>query len=308
MPDTLNLEEYKKRPSAVPLIVVVSFLLIAALAAAVWYRLRPFPSFGLTFPLADTDAADRLIFLCYVCAFAAVWCVYFASRSKNRLLRVRTLRLLLYYTSLNWGTAEDRIKKRIADEPLLVNQNDVDDVQLAEIESYFKDKARTSLQTMGMLIAVAALELGQINLMQNWAGKAALNDAWHTWTLGTATLAAIASFVMFVVATDSLDSLFNRFRGTVDRHKLIDHFYRKTINLRYFGLVSLLLGAVMIVANRNPILGATCFGMIFFFGCPAWFPSVKKETDVGTGPVMTFTNLIRVSVIIGPFILRNLIV
>ena len=306
MSDRKGLDAYNKQPSAMPLIIAVTMLCVGLVATGVWYQVSPLSDFGLQFPLRSIDEADRLIFLFYFCGFIAVWVVYFGSRSSIQFLRVRTLRLLLHCTSLNWGTADERIKKRLADQPLLVGSGDIDDEQLTEIEVYFKDKARTSLQTLGMLIAVAALELGQINLMRHWAS--ASEDRWHACTLGIATLSAIASFIMFVVATDSLDSLFNRFRGTVERHKLVDHFYRNSINLRYFGLVFLLLGAVMIVANLHPILGAISFGLVFFFGCPTWFPDVSEHTDVGTGRLITLQNSGWMLVILLPTILRYIIV
>ena len=298
-----NLSTYNARPSALPNIIVFASLFIGIVTVLVWTDAPPFRDWDISFPFSSLASIDRFIFVCYLTAFASMWVVYFLSRSTLSLLRVRTLRLLLNHTSLNWGTAEERLRQRQSSNHLLTTSSEINDEQLGEIEGYFKDKSRTSLQTLGMLIAVATLELGQINLIRHWNSSTSGVDPWEEWTLGLATLAATGAFVMFVVATDSLDSLFNRFRGTMDRHKLIDHFYKKTINLRYFGLVLLLLGAVMIVAFHNPIFGATSLGFVFALGYSTWFPTLDPA-DLCSPARAT---ICRVAVVIAPFILRTLI-
>ena len=303
-----NLNDFQKLPQASRNVILLSVFVAVMLAIGAKYGVSPFPTLGIDGMNPSRAGWERFTFLCYLGSFAAMWIVYFSSRSKLWFLHVRTLRVLLDKTSLNWKSPKTRIINA-KEHPLELDTDDIDEDNLQEVEGYFQDKARSSLQSMGMLLAVATLELGQINLMQHWvsekiASNPAAEDAWDDWTLGAATLCAMSSFIMFVVSTDSLDSLFNRFQGIEDRHKLIDYFYRNSINPRYFGLVLLLLGATMIIAHRDPLLGATSIGLIFFFGYRVWFPTIVDEGDFGHGRILKISNVTKLLFFLVPLVMH----
>ena len=272
-----SLEHYRAIPSPMPVILMFAFIFMAILFAALQWCSSLFPQ-GL-FPLEPREKIGRIIFLAYSMIFAAIWVTYYSSKSERfSFLRRRSLRVLLSYTSENWRSIEQRVSLPTPCEPLLLKTNSMteDEANIGMIEDHFRDKARSAMQNLGMLMAIACLELAQISLISRSISNA---DGWSKLTLGCASLASISALIMFLIATDSLDTIFNRFQTPSERHKLIDHFYRKSINPRYYGLTLIILSATMLIGSREPVLGAMAFGIIFSVGYSHWFPFISLSEE-----------------------------
>ena len=279
-----GLDTYRRLRSPFPVVCIFSVAIGGLIVVAAAWNFRLLPNDMLTF---DThEKLDRLTFLLYSSIYAAIWLAYFFSKSeKLTFFRRRSLRMLLVCTSENWKEADEQI---LDDENLQGENPSLDfpfktlarnryEITAAKIEETFRDKARSATQNLGMLLAIACLELAQINLITKGLQ---VTDEWTKLTLGIATLASITAFVMFIVATDSLDTVFNQFRIPADRHRLVNHFYRSSINPKYYGLTLLILSAVMIIGNREPLLGASAFGIVFAVGYHHWFPRIDCEAPI----------------------------
>jgi hypothetical protein len=270
-----DLDKFKKLDSALP--SILAFAIPIAIISI--YFANRFFLIDTAWPIKTPLGADRLIFIAYLSLFASMWAVYFLSKIDLKVFRVRTLRRLLLWTSEHW-------------EPLLCDyliedgkesegeggKKEASD-RLKEIEDAFKTKSQSILQTISMLIAVATLELGQIVVVHHWdvddAGKVdVITRNWCSFTLAVGSLAAIFAMVSFLVAADSLDSIFHRYRLSTNRHELIRYFYVGAIDPRYFGLVGVLLAAIMVIAHVNPCLGAISIAIIICVGYSHWFPYV----------------------------------
>jgi hypothetical protein len=225
-----------------------------------------------------------------------MWVVYFCSRTDLEFVNVRTLRKLLRMTSKQW---------------LLGNPADPQ----PELERIFSDKARASITVLGILTAVAGLELVQVNsilLSGRWAS--ADMGLWRVLMVDGATLAAIAAIVLLLISADSLDSIFNRFAiGEADA-LLKSRFYTQSVTPRYRGLLMLMFGAAILVAFHEPQLASMAIAVIIVAGYRHWFPRVTFGAAAGESATQPRTretgrrvgNIIAsVALILAPMFLAN---
>jgi hypothetical protein len=259
-----SIDTYNNLPDVMPRLLLLSIPLVAG--ALYGAQLLSLFKIGPKDPRELT--AERAIYVVYLTVFIAMWGLYFLSRwaKEGSFFRVRTLRRLLLGTTEDWKVLIEGHLSRNADEVRL------DDAKLKEIEVNFRGKSGSSTQNLGMLITAAALELSQIGSASHLHTDV-LDTPWSRLTLGLGATAAITSLVCFIIAADSLDSLFNQFRSTKDRPMLLRYFYIQSVNPRYFGLMSLLVAASLIVADISPCIGAVSVAIIASTGYPHWFPS-----------------------------------
>lgn len=297
----MSIKNYEELRSPIWLIGFFTVIYAGVIGSLLAFEVEP-----LTREIFFSELRERIgqgVFLVYFAIFAAIWTTYFLSKSTWSLLQSRTLRLLLFNTSVNWGSIRDRLRNVDEDDLIIASNLSAEDEEIvATVETQFRDKARSATQNLGMLLAVACLELAQINLLSR---DTRTDDPWTKLTLGVATLSSITAFVLFILATDSLDSLFNKFKLSGDRHILVDHFYRASINPRYYGLSLLILSAVMIIGNREPRLGAVSFGIVFSAGYYHWFPRISSDLDAAgeSERVRVVVLAVRVLVILAPVVI-----
>jgi protein-S-isoprenylcysteine O-methyltransferase Ste14 len=291
----MSVETYNSLPGVMPRLLAPSLVL----AAAFLYLGYHFSLFEPAASETGHSRAERIMYTTYFAFFVAMWGMYFLSRWAPkgeevqgkwffRILRIRTLRRLLIETTENWGdlisgyVRDARAEAAAGGESPPSVKRISEEAELARFEQQFKDKSNSSLQNLGMLAGAAALELSQIASIHHWHIE---ETRWSLTTLGVGALASITALVCFIIAADSLDSLFNRFRNKEERHVLIRFFYLKSVNPRYFGLMSLLVGAVMLVADISPCLGSVSLAIICTVGYPHWFPSgVKPDVNQSLRP------------------------
>lgn len=268
---------------------------------------------GVDWPLAEVAARDRFVFLCYASAFVAVWLVYFASNKTihiggRKIVRTESLRNLLVRNAETWAEPKTSFEEN---GPYLGLSRPASSSTARRLTRYFRDKAKTSLQSLGMLIATAALELSQINYIWNAGGPPA-PGSWSSTLLGVATLCSIGSFAMLVVSIDALDSVFNEFRDNGPQHDLVRYFYQSTKNRRYLGLVLLLASAVLITGERSPTVGAMAIGVVLCIGYGHWFPRLRSQgahaaqPTPASGYALLFRRLLQIGFICLPIALHRL--
>lgn len=231
-------------------------------------------------PPGGIDWEQRL-FIYYVAAFNTFWFVYFMSRQGPQLFHVLTLRRLLRVTALQWNPGS-RYRQ-------------------TELGKSYQEKARSSTTATAMFAAVAGLELSQVNTLIQSA-----ETLWAKSMIGLAGLAALTALICFIIAVDALDVMFNKFESHKVGHKLYRHYYMSTINPRYFGLLSLLTGAVFLVAHASPALGAAAIGLIVAIGFRHWYPpaSVLEEAERGSTDVRTSRRLHELIGLTAPLVAR----
>jgi len=215
------------------------------------------------------EAVQQTVYVIAVCFYAAMWAVYFGSKPRvsnhKAIFNVQSLRKLLSLTSVNFSDQMSEADLKNAD----VNFGDA-----------VHKKASSSQTSLGMLIAVATLEL---NFISNGLGNLPPTDSylyrWQELTLSIAALGAILAIVAFIISVDSLDCLFNGFVDPLKSQKDLPYlFYRSTINWRYLGLISILFVASLVVAARNPLFGATSLTVIIGAGYHHWFPYFHEQS------------------------------
>lgn len=211
------------------------------------------------------DRYNRLMLIVYLSLYFAMWWVYFRSKkSEQHTLgvepdsrRVRTLRRLLGYTSVQWETGSNK------------NLND----QLIRV---YRAKGNAGMQVLAILIAVALLIFDRIGAI--WDAEAHLS-LWQHALLWLGMLTAAIAFVSFTLCVDAFDTMFNRFRSDRLRNDLIHYFNRFTINPRYIATASLLLSMILLLAYYSEMLAALTIAVIVVFGYRFWFPDIGGEMD-----------------------------
>lgn len=233
---------------------------------------------------------SRVLFVAYLGAFVGLWLVYFMSRMGPALFQVMTLRRLLRKTSAQW--------------------NETSELRKTELEKAFQEKARTTITATAMLVAASGVALTQVSQAyrdlqaQMLANPDLVPPLIHHWDVLLLSLAAMAAFiavVCFILSVDALDVLFNRFDSRAHAHRLRFYFYMSTINPRYFGLLSLLSAAILLIGHADPLLGCAAIGLMVTIGYRHWFPPqdilVRKVSANDPG-------FFKLAVTVGSFLLR----
>ena len=213
------------------------------------------------FGIASALGSSRALFVMYLGAFVGLWFVYFMSRMGPSPFQVMTLRRLLRKTSAQW--------------------NETSELRKTELEKAFQEKARTTITATAMLVAASGVALTQVSQAyrdlqaQMLANPDLVPPLIHHWDVLLLSLAAMAAFiavVCFILSVDALDLLFNRFDSRAHAHRLRFYFYMSTINPRYFGLLSLLSAAILLIGHADPLLGCAAIGLMVAIGYRHWFP------------------------------------
>jgi len=233
---------------------------------------------------------SRVLFVAYLGAFVGLWFVYFMSRMGPSLFQVMTLRRLLRKTSAQW--------------------NEASELRKTELEKAFQEKARTTITATAMLVAASGVALTQVSQAyrdlqaQIQANPNLVPPLIHHWDVLLLSLAAMAAFiavVCFILSVDALDVLFNRFDSRAHAHRLRFYFYMSTINPRYFGLLSLLSAAILLIGHADPLLGCAAIGLMVAIGYRHWFPPQDiLERKVATGD----PGFLKLALAVGGFLLR----
>jgi len=213
---------------------------------------------------------DRHVFLIYSCAFAAWWLVYFLTKKVNdsakeqSFKKVRTLRRLLGECSAQWAS------------PVGMKEEDIN-----SIEQYYREKAKSSMTTTSILIALSGLELQEVlDVLRPILKQTTENIIlWDASMLGLSALFALISFIGYIISADALDVVFNRFVDDDSRHRITSYYYKSTINPRYAAFVSLISSFVLLAAYYSPIVASVGIGLFFSIGYGHWFPQILPHDD-----------------------------
>lgn len=271
-PEPSRLDQYDTNNQSPHLLIALGTLVLLAL---VWGVLAFLEGSWLKI-LTSTDwvAAhstrwlyERHIFIIYSCAFVAWWVVYFGSRKPDvaardkPFKRVKSLRRLLGECSVQWRCAEQTEK--------LVD----------EIESGYREKAKSSMTTIAIMIAVSALELQEVSklLATLLEGQESVALTWQVMVLVLSLAFAMVAFIAYIVSADALDVIFNRFVDNDARHRITRYYYQRTINPRYAALISLIASFILLVAYYSPVAAAVAIGLFFVIGYAHWFPDFRTK-------------------------------
>ena len=212
--------------------------------------------------LTTQQWVDRLIFLVYLCFFAATWTVYFRSKKDIRRfdengqpVGIQSLRRLLGEVSEQWNP-----------DPKHKNEE--------QVKAAFRNKASSSMQVLAILTAVAVLILDIAGNV--WVSKAQIMEPWDAYSISFASLMALIAFVSFLVSIDALDTLFNRIENTVNKNVILRHFYQLTINPKYYGMVSMVLAVVFLLQVFSTVLASVAIAFILLIGYSLWFPQLSS--------------------------------
>jgi hypothetical protein len=204
---------------------------------------------------------ERHIFVLYACIFSAWWVVYFVSRKPApgvhdpAYKQVRSLRRLLGECSEQWSDL---------------------DARRSQSSTGFSDKAQSSMTTITILIAVAALELQEVSKLLAPLLESGFALTWPVVVLGLSLSLVMVSFIGYIVSADALDVIFNNFVDDDSRHRIRRYYYQGTINPRYAALISLIASFILLVAYYSPLAGSAAIGLFFVIGYAHWFPSFDE--------------------------------
>jgi hypothetical protein len=258
-------EAYEYLPVAWPTIFII--WPIAAIALGRFQSILPGET-AMRFQSEVVADGQKLLFLVYAVGFASMWLVYFMSKSENTLFKVRSLRRLLSLYSVHWNIAiaesraQETAKGDAESHPLLGQQ---------------EKKAASSMASIALLIASAAVVLGLINDTALQSSQTGTLPLWDSVMLGLAAATAIAAFYCFLVAADVLETVFNRFEPEAMHFKIIGNLYRYAINPKYFGLIFLMASVALFAAARQPAFGALALASATFIGYGHWFPRLNPR-------------------------------
>lgn len=213
---------------------------------------------------------ERHLFVIYACAFVAWWWVYLKSRKLDdepadaTRRHVRTLRRLLGECSVQWRSAE---------------KTEQSNQKLDEVESNFRNKAKSSMTSIAILVAVSALELQELSrlLAPLLEKQSPAEISWQVAILLLSLAFAMTAFIAYIVSADALDVIFNNFVDDVSRHRITHYYYQRTINPRYAALISLIASFILLIAYYSPLVASVAIGLFFAIGYSHWFPDFGKE-------------------------------
>lgn len=256
---------------------------------------------GAVAPAAELRPGIRsLAFLALLLAvYLGLWTTYFASSVRHpRLswLRVPTLRNVLQYGTFQWerpglapapnadATGEAVPGSEGSDSgPEAARRQSLQRVRGHEVEHAYREKARTSITALAVMIAASLLVLAQANaIFLSPVERPVLGDVF----VAMSALAAFTAVACFFIATDALDSLFNRYRGGDMELRLVTYLYQITINPKYVGFCALTVSILFLVAFHSPTAAGYYAAIIVAIGYPYWFPprsTVDPELEPGAG-------------------------
>jgi len=278
-PPNQRLDEFNSYRSPVLFILLLTapiFLLVMAFLIAL---VRLFAESGTPAPPGDVvQSASATLFALYLSAFLAMWIVYFKSRRQlPNGSRLRSLRRLLVEFSVNWDDAD--------------HHAEINDLEILRREHH--NKADKSIVVLAILVAAAIIILVQAsNISIGLKAASVPYTLWDTVVLGTCASLAVVSVTCFLISADALDSMFNRFSTGSDievenereaRQRLITHFYRLTINPRYFGMVAFLLSLVFIILHHSRPFASFALAIMITVGYRHWFPTIERLREYRDG-------------------------
>lgn len=188
------------------------------------------PGLGVVAPAAERPPQIRaLTFLAVLLAvYVGLWTTYFTSSVRHpalRWLRVPSLRNVLPYGTVQWerpGLAASPAPDSETTPPPAAAEADGSDggpysarrqsLQRGcghDVEYAYREKARTSITALAVMIAASLLVLAQGNaIFLSEVERPLLGDVF----VAISALSAFTAVACFFIATDALDSLFNRDR------------------------------------------------------------------------------------------------
>lgn len=285
-----SLERYKKnRPPLVQMAVWTCGLLILAW----WLTSATLAKGSWTTVLFSVDWAntystrwlyERHIFILYACAFVAWWVVYLGSRKPNppaqdaRYKQVRSLRRLLGECSVQWDRTDQ----------VNLSKDEIDKFEMGN-----REKAKSSMTTIAILIMVSATEMQEVSKILSdelktqvavepcWQ-QVAVEPCWQVVMLVLSLTFSMVAFISYIVSADALDVIFNHFNDDDCRHNIPRYYYQSTINPRYLALISLITSFILLVAYYSPVVGSVSIGLFFVIGYSHWFPNFDLEDSEKT--------------------------
>jgi len=240
------------------------------------------------------------LFILYVNFFVAFWITYFTSRKpimghENNLNALQSLRRLLDQTATHWpSTNEDATQ---------------DKQQLVES---FRKKSNSSIQMLSIMIAVSILILDRVTTIIDGIRVPGAEEVtnFRLLLLALTGIMAVVSFVCFVISVDALDVVFNKFRSVRTGQTIIRHYYQSTINPKYYGLLSMLVGVICLSAYYHYYIGSLTIGITLYVGYFHWFPNFKNDVETKEDKAVNWKRvlyrlerLILIAIVVLPFIL-----
>lgn len=233
-----------KRPDATWLLTF--FVLAAAVLFGDWF----FFNFKIHTTLFHADLA-KVIFVYYAILFFSCWLVYFCSPR----LQIQSLRFLLTNNTEQWQKTINAGDKAASDQLL----------------KYYQEKARVTITTQSILIAVSVLTIVQIERRLIDLGSA--GDAWETTLLKIAMVTSLGAFVLLIYAVDCMDTMFNKF---MDKEgDMIHYFYSISKRPKYYGMLLVLSALIFMLGSAYPAIAAFGMGVSMFVGYQLWYPEFR---------------------------------
>jgi len=203
----------------------------------------------------------EIIFSIFFIAYMSVWAIYFSSKIGNNndsktCLKSKTLRSLLCKTSLQWADVKN-------------NENLANN-----LEKSFRRMATSSMQLLGILIAVSFFEIRIV--ADIYTDPKCCIDNFKALIIMLAGISGFIAFICFIKSVAALNVLFNKFKTPVDRHKIIHYYYQITINPKYYGYASMITGVILIIAHTDLLFGCFAIGITLFVLYEHLFPSIKE--------------------------------
>lgn len=214
-------------------------------------------------------SSSEWLFIIYANFFLAFWVTYFTSRKpvngdSGHVKPLQSLRRLLGETAAQWpATVADgtQYKQQLVDS--------------------FRTKSNSSIQMLSIMIAVSILILDRVTTILDevqFEGPEEITK-FRLLLLALTGISAIISFVCFVISVDALDVVFNKFRSVRSEQTIIRHYYQSTINPKYYGLLSMLVGVICLSAYYHYYIGSLAIGVTLFVGYFHWFPDFKDDVE-----------------------------
>jgi len=222
--------------------------------------------------------APQWFFLVYANLFLAFWVSYFTSRKppgrEGHLSPLQSLRRLLGETAAHWPAVDCQ-----------------DGNSRRQLVAAFRRKADSSIQLLAIMIAISILILDRVTTIIDGlqVASSSFEPDFAFLMLSVSGVAAIVSFVCFVVSVDALDVVFNKFDRVQTGQTVVRHYYQSTINPKYYGLLSMLIGVICLAAYYHFYIGALAIGIALAVGYFHWFPDFSRDAVAGAGKLRLFS-------------------
>jgi len=234
---------------------------------------------GILFSIATTiilkyhyydHSSPEWLFIIYGNFFLAFWATYFTSRKpilkqNDYLSPLQSLRRLLGETAAHWPTS-----------------NEDETIYKQQLVDSFRRKSNSSILMLSIMIAVSILILDRVTTILDGLQLSGIEHVakFRLLLLALTGITAIISFVCFVVSVDALDVVFNKFKSVRTGQTIIRHYYQSTINPKYYGLLSMLVGVICLSAYYHYYIGCLAVGVTLFVGYFHWFPDFSDDVKI----------------------------